>query len=36
MTKQKQSKLIEVEHVVKPISNGAHVYLPIDWIGKNL
>jgi putative transposon-encoded protein len=35
MRKQKR-KLIEVEHVVKPISNGAHVYLPIDWIAKNL
>jgi hypothetical protein len=35
MRKQKR-KLIEVENVVEPISNCAHIYLPKDWIAKNL
>jgi putative transposon-encoded protein len=35
MTNQKR-KTSEVEHRVKPISNGAHIYLLKDWIGKKV
>jgi putative transposon-encoded protein len=36
MSIDKTKTVKEVIDTVKPISNGAHVYLPKDWIGKKV